>query len=198
MWNNKTDIALTAGGAGLLKILSNARLLRYPNAGGTGIDFGNIRLDWHKIRLGGGKTGKDFSLPHVAMPGQNKTLALETNRQMVVRSKIEIMEEEIKKVLGLIDKALQGKLSLDEFYQSWPKVLEENLFYNTVYDDTESAAEHYPSKVHGLYGQQDPADYFRNSYEYKVLLADRKILNLLLSENPSAIDLTEMRDKLLE
>ena len=70
IWNNKTDIALTAGGAGLLKILSKAPL--YPHAAGGGIDFGKIRLDWHRVRLGGRKTGTDYNLPHIDIPGKTK------------------------------------------------------------------------------------------------------------------------------
>ncbi|TVR84817.1 MAG: hypothetical protein EA409_00335 [Saprospirales bacterium] len=72
IWNNKTDIALTAGGVGLLRILSKARLVQYPNAGGYGIDFGKIRIDWHRFRIGGRKTGSDVNLPHVDIPGKTK------------------------------------------------------------------------------------------------------------------------------
>ena len=44
----------------------------YPKAGGIGFDFGIIRFDFHKFRLGGKKMGKDYTLPHIDIPGYTK------------------------------------------------------------------------------------------------------------------------------
>ena len=60
------------GGAEIGAGASAIRFLRYPRAGGVGVDFGKFRLDWHRIRLGGRKTGKDYNLPHIDIPGKIK------------------------------------------------------------------------------------------------------------------------------
>jgi RHS repeat-associated protein len=42
----------------------------YPNAKGFGFDFGKIRFDAHRFRLGGRKTGYDVWLPHIDVPSR--------------------------------------------------------------------------------------------------------------------------------
>ena len=56
-----------AGGVGRVVSIS-----RYPRAGGYGVNFGRFRLDWHRIRLGGRKTGTDYNLPHLDIAGRTK------------------------------------------------------------------------------------------------------------------------------
>ena len=60
------------GGPRLLSAGWKISLRRYPKAGGIGMDFGKFRLDWHRIRLGGHRTGKDYNLPHLDIPGKTK------------------------------------------------------------------------------------------------------------------------------
>jgi len=64
-------VALIAG-VELAGSVGAVQFVRYPNAGGAGFNFGKFRLDWHKIRLGGRKTGKDYNLPHLDIPGKVK------------------------------------------------------------------------------------------------------------------------------
>ena len=116
---------------------------------------------------------------------------------MAARSKIRSMEA-IKTVLELIDKSLKGELSLDELRETWPEKLEDDKFYETIYDDVETAVERYPSIVLGFFRKEDPVEYFKNSYGYKALLTDHKLINLIVAENPDTSDLLEMRSKLLE
>ncbi|MBL7790944.1 MAG: hypothetical protein JNK77_01375 [Saprospiraceae bacterium] len=59
-------------GAELAVGASAVNIVRYPRAKGFGIDFGTFRIDWHRIRLGGRKTGKDYNLPHIDIPGKVK------------------------------------------------------------------------------------------------------------------------------
>ena len=49
----------------------------YPRAGGRGLSLTRnsnsiFRLDWHRITLGGKKTGRTYNLPHVDIPGKVK------------------------------------------------------------------------------------------------------------------------------
>ncbi len=51
-----------------------------------------------------------------------------------------------KIVIDLFSKALKGELSIAEFNRKWPEFLEDDLFYEQLYDDLESAVEHMPGK----------------------------------------------------
>ena len=93
-----------------------------------------------------------------------------------------------KTVLKLINKSLEGKLSFEELYQLCPEVLAEDRFYEIIYNDIESVVEHFPGKfdIH-----------FIESIDYKTLLIDQKLLNLIIEERPDSNDLLELRMKLL-
>lgn len=74
-------------------------------------------------------------------------------------------------VLELIELALKGRLTLTQLYSSWPKDLEGHSLFENIYDDVESAIEHFPGKFFS-----DPVDQFEKSVDYKVLLLDRTML----------------------
>lgn len=63
------------------------------------------------------------------------------------------MREEKKIIAELIEKALEGKLSLDELYNSWPSELDGIEFYERAFDQIESAVEHFPGKL--ISGERD-------------------------------------------
>lgn len=95
----------------------------------------------------------------------------------------------LKTVLELINRSLEGELSLDELYELWPEELTKDEFYETIYNDVESVVEHYPGKL---------VTYFKESRDYKALLADKKLINLIIEENPDSGELLELRKKLLD
>ena len=69
-------------------------------------------------------------------------------------------------VIDLIEKALQGKVSLEEFYSTWLKELEGDKFYDGIYRDIENAVEHFPGD---FFSGKPKLDIFINSREYQVL-----------------------------
>lgn len=48
------------------------------------------------------------------------------------------------RIKSLILRAVDGELSLDELYSAWPDEAEGDPLAEAVYDDVESAVEHYP------------------------------------------------------
>lgn len=55
------------------------------------------------------------------------------------------MLRETKEILNLIiDDALQGKINLEQFYNRWPKELNNDRFYHQMFEDIENAIEHTP------------------------------------------------------
>ena len=99
---------------------------------------------------------------------------------MVERSKINITVE-LKKVLLPIEKALEGTLPLDSLYDQWPESLANHEVYEKIYDHVEAAVEHYPGHV--LFAQEDAESYFRKSIEYKNLLEDKQLVEVLVSDS---------------
>lgn len=69
-------------------------------------------------------------------------------------------------IIELIEKALEGKLTLDELYSTWPESLEKDGAFEIVYDLIESAIEHYPSSV---FSNKLLESEFKKSVEYKNL-----------------------------
>ncbi|NJM24751.1 MAG: hypothetical protein HC859_03775 [Bacteroidia bacterium] len=69
-------------------------------------------------------------------------------------------------VIGLIRRAMQGGISLEEFYASWPKELEDITPYKEVYLDIENAIEHFPGN---FFTGEPKRNEFKNSDEYRQL-----------------------------
>lgn len=78
-----------------------------------------------------------------------------------------------EQVSSLIKKALEGDLSLDELYSSWPDTLEEDPFFEKIYDHLESVVEHYPADL--ITGKPETTK-FLESGEYKTLKNDLELL----------------------
>ena len=69
-------------------------------------------------------------------------------------------------VIGLIERAMQGRVTLEEFYSVWPKELEGDKVYDEIYRDMESAVEHFPAD---FFTGKPKLDFFKNSDEYQAL-----------------------------
>ena len=81
---------------------------------------------------------------------------------------------EIKEqISSLIKKALEGRLSLNELYSTWPDTLEGDSFYERIYDHVESAVEHYPGDL--ITGKPDTSKFLKSG-EYERLKKDLKLL----------------------
>lgn len=52
--------------------------------------------------------------------------------------------EDRRSIRRLIERALEGKLSLQDLYEEWPDDLERDALAQIIYDDIESAVEHFP------------------------------------------------------
>lgn len=89
----------------------------------------------------------------------------------------------IKSILQLINKSLAGELPLDQLYVLWPEELAHDKFFDTIYKDVESVVEHYPAKVTSIFGSEDPDKYFKRSFEYRVLLSDKELIQQIINEN---------------
>jgi hypothetical protein len=86
-----------------------------------------------------------------------------------------IVKTKMKKmVISLIERALCGAVTLDEFYSIWPKELESDKFYNEIYRALENAIEHFPGD---FFTGKPKLDFFTNSKEYQVLKEHLKKLN---------------------
>lgn len=55
-----------------------------------------------------------------------------------------MLPEVRNQIKSLILRAIEGELALDELYSAWPDEAEGDLLAEAVYDDVESAVEHYP------------------------------------------------------
>jgi len=78
-----------------------------------------------------------------------------------------------------IEKAINGNLELDELNKGWPEETEGIPFYEAVFEDIESAVEHFPSSLFG-----NPIDRFKSEDEYRCL----QISKLLISDADLSID----------
>ncbi|MBL7790943.1 MAG: hypothetical protein JNK77_01370 [Saprospiraceae bacterium] len=93
----------------------------------------------------------------------------------------------------LIVKALNGTLSLDELYTSWPEVLAGNELIESIYNNVESAVEHLP----GIFSGEIDFIAFKETIEYKLLKCDLLIVKKL-NTNPELITkLNDVRKKLV-
>lgn len=77
-----------------------------------------------------------------------------------------IKEKSRLTLISLIEKALQGSISLEEFYLQWPEELEGKSRFDNIYDDLENAIEHFPA---GFFSGKPKMDVFQRSIEYQRL-----------------------------
>jgi len=85
------------------------------------------------------------------------------------------MEELRRNIIVLLKKAINGELSIEDFYESFPYEIKSNEpSIEIIYDDIESAIEHFPASI--LDGSLKK-DVFQNSDEYRNLVIDLELLN---------------------
>lgn len=80
---------------------------------------------------------------------------------------------------SLIKLALKGQLNMDDFNDKWPVEDESIDFFNILYNDIESAIEHYPVS---LIKMKELKERWLNSREYHVLNVDLELLQNGLEE----------------
>lgn len=69
-------------------------------------------------------------------------------------------------VIDIMERALRGKVSLEEFYSTWPKELEGDKFYDKIYRVLENVIEHFPGDV---FTGKPKLDVFEKSNEHQLL-----------------------------
>ena len=74
---------------------------------------------------------------------------------------------------SLCTRALEGTLSLEEFYREWPGHPEEGSFLGSVFDDLEDGVQHAPGTW--LAGNID-LQKWKKSWEYLVICLDLQLL----------------------
>jgi hypothetical protein len=84
---------------------------------------------------------------------------------------MEIKDEET--IINLIERAMEGNISLEEFYSIWPEKFNSNSYYLEIYDDLENAIEHFPAD---FFSGRPKIDIFNNSDEYNALKSHLKRL----------------------
>jgi hypothetical protein len=72
---------------------------------------------------------------------------------------------------AVIDDALSGRLSIDNFHQAWPD--SDDPLIASIFDETEDTVEHVP----GYWLRRGTnLERFRESIPYKILIVDRQLL----------------------
>lgn len=101
--------------------------------------------------------------------------------------------KDLEVINALIKKAMKASLSLEELFEKWPEDFAENDFFESVFDDIESAVEHLPGDASG------EVDWFsfQHSTEYRLLQYDLIILDYLNSEDLILTGLKELKNKIV-
>lgn len=73
----------------------------------------------------------------------------------------------------LCSKALQGSLSLEDFYAEWPDDISDSEFASLLYEDIEDGVQHYPG--HLFTGKPDTKAW-ESSQMYMSLYLDKQLL----------------------
>lgn len=95
-----------------------------------------------------------------------------------------------EKVRGLCSLALEGKISIDELYSSWPKEANENPLFRLIFEDLEDGIEHIP----GYFLKPDiDMDAWKNSREFLMIFLD----NAILQSNLSVDEMFHCRERIL-
>jgi len=77
-------------------------------------------------------------------------------------------------VQQMLDAALDGRLTIDEFYKQWPEQPRGEQLLSLIYDDIEEGVQHFPAKLFS--GAPDRAVWVASDM-YRRLLVDRDLLN---------------------
>lgn len=100
-------------------------------------------------------------------------------------------EESLSIVRDLCSDALDGKITLEEFYRRWPKKTDTSQLFCQIYDDIEEGIQHAPGYIlkKGINYEA-----WRRSYSYLVLYLDAA----LLGSNISLEKVSEHREAILQ
>ncbi|TLY22774.1 MAG: hypothetical protein E6K68_02065 [Nitrospirae bacterium] len=85
------------------------------------------------------------------------------------------------------DKAIQGKLTLNELYQQWPNELQKSKLASGIYEDIEEGVQHFPGK---LFSGKPDYETWKSSEMYAKLYLDKK----LLASDGSEDELVKVRE----
>lgn len=85
-----------------------------------------------------------------------------------------------EQILLIIQRALKAELTLIELYSIWPDEVTNDSFYESIYNDVESAVEHTPFF---LWSNGVDFDSYRSSYDYYLLLVDEFLLQTKYSND---------------
>ncbi len=77
-------------------------------------------------------------------------------------------------------RALEGSISIDEFYNKWPVDLCSSELAELIYEDLEDGIQHFPAKI--LSGKPDDESW-KSSDMYRRILIASEILKLNLDES---------------
>ncbi len=93
-------------------------------------------------------------------------------------------------IAEICDRAANGEVTIEEFYERWPKDLGNSDLAQLIYEDLEEGIQHFPLKL--LSGKPD-YESWKSSEMYRRILVDFEVLKSDLSEP----QLVELRNKLL-
>jgi len=93
-------------------------------------------------------------------------------------------------MVEICDRAANGTISIEEFYERWPKELRNSDLAQSIYEDLEEGIQHFPAKL--LSGKPD-YDSWKSSKMYRRIVIDCDVLKNDLSEE----NLAELRSSLL-
>jgi hypothetical protein len=89
------------------------------------------------------------------------------------------LEEFRGALIDLCKKVLQGDLSIETFFTTWPKEISQTEFVSDLFDDLEECVEHFPAHV--ISGKKDFKLWSHSYMAYK-LSVDTQLLESGLSE----------------
>ena len=75
----------------------------------------------------------------------------------------------------IINKAIEGNLSFKELMDLWPEELEDDVYFNEVYENIESSIEHYTGF---LFSRKPNYDAWFGMEEYYLLKVDMSLISL--------------------
>jgi len=100
-------------------------------------------------------------------------------------------DEVTRAVRNICGMALQGALSLDDFFRQWPQDAKNDVLFQKIHEDIEDAVEHFPASWRT--GKPDYENW-ENSHTYLVLYLD----SILLNYGRSSEELLRAREAILK
>lgn len=86
--------------------------------------------------------------------------------------------------------AIEGSMSIEEFYRQWPDELKESKFARLIYEDIEDGIQHFPAKL--VSGKPDQKVWL-SSDMYRSLVITKEVLKMDIDESAAL----RIRDLLL-